>query len=226
MLGALWLCAAFTSTASGGIPVSSCTISRVAAVSSAPAKTRSVATIAIALEPSSSTSACAIIGSWTPSARPVRSLQAPGGSPHGGVMSTRATPAVNVVIGLLLYSFAVSQSSRQLVVGLGASLLERVPRVLARALERLGVELDRDPRVLRRELRASQASTRPAQARRRRRRGCCARRSRPCRRTPRRRRCRGRGSRGAGAGTAVARAAPPGRAGSSRRARGSRARRT
>ena len=48
-LGALWLCAAFTSTASGGIPVSFCTRSRTAAVMSAPAKTRSTATIAIGL---------------------------------------------------------------------------------------------------------------------------------------------------------------------------------
>ena len=71
-LGALWLCAAFTSTASGGIPVSVCTRSRTAAVMSAPAKTRSIATIATCLLPSSRTSACPIIGSRTPSARPVR----------------------------------------------------------------------------------------------------------------------------------------------------------
>ena len=93
-LGALWLCAAFTSTASGGIPVSFCTRSRTAAVMSAPAKTRSTATIATGLRPSSRTSAWPIIGSWIPSARPVRADQQPCGRPEGGVTSTRATPAV------------------------------------------------------------------------------------------------------------------------------------
>ena len=45
-LGALWLWPALTSTASGGMPVSAATRSRTAAVRSAPAKTRSIATIA------------------------------------------------------------------------------------------------------------------------------------------------------------------------------------
>ena len=98
-LGALWLCAAFTSTASGGIPVSFCTRSRTAAVMSAPAKTRSIATIATGVRPSSRTSACPIIGSRIPSARPVRADQQPCGRPHGGVTSTRATPAVKLMDG-------------------------------------------------------------------------------------------------------------------------------
>ncbi len=47
-------------------------------------------------------------------ARPQR--PAPGGSPHGGVMSTRATPAVNVVIGrapFLVRSLTVEPSARR-----------------------------------------------------------------------------------------------------------------
>ena len=64
--------------------------------------------IATAFEPSSRTSAWAIIGSWMPSARPVRSDQQPGGSPLGGVMSMRATPALNVVIGGFPFSVDLS----------------------------------------------------------------------------------------------------------------------
>ena len=62
-------------------------------------------------------------------------------------MSTRATPAVNVVIGALPFSFGLSQPGRQLPVGLRPPLLEREPRVLARAVERRGVELGADPPV-------------------------------------------------------------------------------
>ncbi len=56
-----------------------CTSLRVSAVSSAPANTRSSATIATALRPSSRTSAWAIIGSWMPSARPGAQRPAPRG---------------------------------------------------------------------------------------------------------------------------------------------------
>ena len=59
------------------------------------AKTRSQATIASGERPSSRTSAWPSIGSWTPSARPLLAAQQPWGSPHGGVMSTRETPAVS-----------------------------------------------------------------------------------------------------------------------------------
>ena len=54
-------------------------------------------------------------------------------------MSTRATPASNVVTSC--------PSDDQLVVGLRPPLLEREPRVLARPLEQGRVELDRDPCV-------------------------------------------------------------------------------
>ena len=37
------------------------------------------------------------IGSWIPSARPVRAAQQPCGSPDGGVMSARATPALRLL---------------------------------------------------------------------------------------------------------------------------------
>src|SRR5215204_1765794 len=112
-LGALWLCAALTSTPSGEIPVSRCTRSRIAAVMSAPAKTRSTATIASWVLPSSRTSACPIIGSRMPSARPVRADQHPCGRPDGGVTSTRATPAVK------LMDDPFSRLDDQLVVGAG-----------------------------------------------------------------------------------------------------------
>src|SRR5829696_1105874 len=140
-LGALWLCAALTSTPSGAIPVSRCTRSRTAAVMSAPAKTRSTATIATWVLPSSRTSACPIIGSRMPSASPVRADQHPCGRPEGGVTSIRATPAVK------LMDDPFSLLDDQLVVGLRTPLLEREPRVLAGLLDRLGVELDGDPAV-------------------------------------------------------------------------------
>src|SRR5918995_3365546 len=142
-LGALWLCAALTSTPSGEIPVSRCTRSLIAAVMSAPAKTRSTATIASRVLPSSRTSACPIIGSRMPSARPVRADQQPCGRPDGGVTSTRATPAVR-----LLTIGPCSQWGHQLGVRLRTPLLEGEPRVLAGLLEERRVELDADPPVL------------------------------------------------------------------------------
>src|SRR5215212_6900517 len=140
-LGALWLCAAFTSTASGGIPVSRCTRSRTAAVMSAPAKTRSTAMIAIGVFPSSSTSACPISGSRIPAARPVRAAQQPCGRPEGGVTSTRATPALRLMNG------PFSLLDDQLVVGLRTPLLERKPWVRARPFDWLRIELNGDPAV-------------------------------------------------------------------------------
>ena len=51
-------------------------------------------TSAAVRSPSESTSACATSGSRAPRARQRRAAQQPTGSPSGGVMSTRATPAV------------------------------------------------------------------------------------------------------------------------------------
>ena len=50
-------------------------------------------TIAAVRSPSESTSACATSGSRAPCASALRAAQQPTGSPSGGVMSTRATPA-------------------------------------------------------------------------------------------------------------------------------------
>src|SRR5918994_361952 len=142
-LGALWLCAALTSTASGAIPVSRSTRSRTAAVMSAPAKTRSIATIATCSLPSSRTSACPSMGSRIPSASTFRADQQPCGRPDGGVTSTRATPAVR-----LLTIGPCSQWGHQLGVRLRTPLLEGEPRVLAGLLEERRVELDADPLIV------------------------------------------------------------------------------
>src|SRR5579859_7993170 len=93
--GPLWVCEALRSTPASGIPVVVRTRARTSVVRARPTCGKSIATIAAwpPGEPSSSTRACAISGSWAARARALRAAQPRNGNPSGGVMSTRATPA-------------------------------------------------------------------------------------------------------------------------------------